>query len=250
MLSIRRQRYGVSIQEVYFPASPCPLVDCDLRVEFCHQQAGRYHSPLMTSMINLHDDGEQILGKFRRSYRREIHGSEGQDEFVVSFTRDPRPQHIQAFGIAYDYFAQQQKLPPCNLNKLLFFAGQGSLILSSIRCAHSGHVLCQHAFIGDQERARLLHSLSDFRLYPLNSFQRNRVGRAHRLLHWADIQQFQQAGYHWYDLGGIAIPEATHLQNINHFKQGFGGELWQEYVNFIPMNLKGWLAMQYLKRQL
>lgn len=249
-LTIKRNKFGVDIQEVYFQPNGCPDTDCDLRVDFCVPEPSKHASRALTAVVDLNEDSETILAGFRRSYRREIQTGSDRDEFALNFTHDPRPPDIHRFCEAYDQFAQQQGLPLCNRNKLLFFAGQGALMLSSVRCAHSAHVLCQHAFIGDGRRARLLYSISSFRLYQYNSHQRNRIGRAHRLLHWADMNHFKQLDYTYYDLGGMAVRQNARLENINHFKRGFGGQERHEYVNFTPHNLKGWVAMQYLMRKL
>ncbi len=249
-LTIKRTKYGVAVQEVYFQAEGCPDAACDLRVDFCIPEQGKYSSCAATLLLNLQPDTAQILDGFRKSYRREIRTGVDPRAFTLSFLREPRPQDIHDFCLAYDQFARQQHLPACNLNKLLFFAGHGSLTISSIRCARSAKVLCQHAFIGNGQRARLLYSVSAFRHYQYDSRQRNRIGKAHRLLHWADMLQFKQAGYDWYDLGGTAAGQTPELQNIDYFKQGFGGELHTEYVNFQPRNMKGWLAMHYLMRKL
>lgn len=249
-LTINRKKFGINIQEVYFSESNCTTTTCDLEVSFCMNAAGKNSTKALTSLINLAADESIILSRFRRNYRREINGFHKSTDFKFEFITDPTLEQISEFCVVYDEFSAEKGLGVCNQEKLIFFAEQKALVLSYIRSAASDDLLCQHAYICNDERTRLLYSVSNFRFFLENSAQRNQIGKAHRFLHWSDILNFKKIGYKIYDLGGLAKEQASDLQSINHFKEGFGGELHSEYVNFTPHTLKGRMAMYYLMKKL
>lgn len=249
-LTINRKKYGVSIQETYFSFADNDQTACDLRVNFCVPTEGKNTNIALTSVIDLTQDPEKILAKFRLSHRRGIEAALNSKEVLYRFINEPCAEDIQTFCKAYDIFASEKGLPPCNQSKLSFFSEQGGLILTHARDIHSDYLICLHAFISDGVRVRLLHSISNFRIYPDDPKQRRMISTIHRTLHWFEINQFKKMNYKVYDLGGLAHEENSDLESINHFKRGFGGEDLKEYVNFTPKNVKGWLAMRYLMSKL
>lgn len=248
-LTINRKKYGIKIQEVYFTPT-YESYQCDLRVNFCVPTASKSTTESLTSVINLTQTSEKILANFRLSHRRGIETTLNSPELNYRFIKRPSSGDILAFCNAYNNFAINKKLPLCNQNKLFFFAGQKALVITNVHHADTGDLLCQHAFISNKERARLLYSVSNFRVHANDSFQRRYIGKVHRSLHWFEINKFKDLDYKIYDLGGLAQCQDPQLDNINYFKRGFGGEELKEYVNFIPQNLKGWIAMRYLMKKL
>ncbi|MFZ1388166.1 MAG: hypothetical protein WBP46_15045 [Thiolinea sp.] len=247
-LTINRKKYGVNIQEIYFTMGESSQNKCDLRVNFCVASKAKNTAEALTSVIDLTEDAEKILSNFRLSHRRGIQTMLKSTDVVYKFTIEPCSEDIQSFCKVYDVFAAEKGLPLCNQSKLLFFAGQHALALTHVRCAYTGEILCQHAFINNGERTRLLHSVSNFRS-EADSAQRRNISKIHRALHWFEMIQFKELNYKIYDLGGLAQSGDPQLENINHFKRGFGGEDLQEYVNFTPKTVKGWVAMRYLMKK-
>ncbi|MNI71773.1 hypothetical protein D3C73_1276650 [compost metagenome] len=102
--------------------------------------------------------------------------------------------------------------------------------------------IVMHSYVIDKhsKRARLLHSSSLFRNEDGTNI-RAIIGRANRLLHFADIQYFKEMGFVTYDLGGYATDiQDQALANINQFKSSFGGQLKKEN-DYIPY-LMVWLS--------
>lgn len=248
-LTIHRKKYGINIQEIYFSSGESSSVGCDLKVNFCVPNEGKNTSLALTSVIDLTQDTEQIIANFRLSHRRGIQAIIASNDVSYRFITEPCSEDIQTFCKAYDAFASEKSLPPCNQGKLMFFAGQGALILTHARCIYTDELICLHAFISNGVRVRLLYSVSNFRVYADDSRQRRMIGAIHRSLHWFEINKFKNINYKIYDLGGLAHDDPQ-LESINHFKRGFGGKDLKEYVNFTPKNLKGWLAMRYLMSKL
>ncbi|MFZ1570111.1 MAG: hypothetical protein WAT29_14950 [Thiolinea sp.] len=249
-LTINRKKYGVNIQESYFSSEQNSQLNYDLRVNFCVENQGKHTTKALTSVIDLTQDAEKIIYNFRLSHRRGIQDTLKSGDYIYKFTSEPCSEDIKSFCAAYDAFAFEKNLPLCNQGKLLFFAGQSALVLTNVHCAYTGELFCQHAFISNKERARLLYSVSNFRVDSYDSVKRRQVSKIHRSLHWFEMNQFKSLNYKIYDLGGLAQCDDPQLENINHFKRGFGGVDIQEYVNFTPKTLKGWVAMRYLMKKL
>ncbi|SKA80837.1 hypothetical protein SAMN02745130_02125 [Thiothrix eikelboomii] len=249
-LTINRKKYGISIQEIYFSSGVGHQPNYDLKVDFCVPNQGKHTTPALTSVIDLTKDPEVILANFRSSHRRGVQASLESSDLSYRFITEPCAEDIQTFCKYYDAFANEKNLPICNQGKLRFFAGKKSLILTNVRCVYTNELVCLHAFISNDERARLLHSISNFRTQADSATERRGISKIHRSLHWFEINQFKKLNYRLYDLGGLALGNDPQLENINHFKRGFGGDELKEYINFTPKTLKGWLAMRYLMKKL
>lgn len=249
-LTIKRKKYGVDIQEIYFSSGEIYQASCDLKVDFCVPNQGKNTKAALTAVIDLTEDLEVILANFRSSHRRGVQTALASTDLSYRFINEPSAEDIEIFCKYYDIFASEKNLPICNQTKLEFFAGNNALILTNVRCIHTDELVCLHAFIGNNERARLLYSISNFRTQAENATERRVISKVHRALHWFEMAQFKKMNYKLYDLGGLAIDDDPELENINHFKRGFGGRELKEYINFTPKTLKGWLAMRYLMKKL
>lgn len=249
-LTINRKKYGVNIQEIYFSSEVGYESNYDLKVDFCVPGQGKHTTPVLTSVIDLTKNLDGIFANFRYSHRRGVRANLESSDLSYRFITKPCAEDIQIFCQYYDIFANEKNLPICNQGKLRFFAGKKALILTNVRCIYTNELVCLHAFISNGERARLLYSISNFRTQADTATERRIISEIHRSLHWFEINQFKKLNYKLYDLGGLALGDDPQLKNINHFKRGFGGDELEEYINFTPITLKGWLAMRYLMKKL
>jgi hypothetical protein len=76
-----------------------------------------------------------------------------------------------------------------------------------------------HAYYRDSKHVKLQYSVSLAR--EGGSISANRLSRANRYHHWADITRFKQSGVLIYDLGGFY---AGDFISVNQFKEGLGGQ--------------------------
>ncbi|WP_298610699.1 hypothetical protein [uncultured Thiothrix sp.] len=249
-LTIQRKKYGVNIQEIYFSLETIKKNKCDLNINFCVDSKGKNTTSALTSIIDLTQETQKIISNFRLTHRRGIQVYLDSKDLNYKFITHPSSKDIQVFCKAYDVLAREKNLPPCNETKLRFFVGQDALIFTNVSCAITGELLCLHALICNGERARLLHAVSNFRSYADDSTKRNNLSKIHRALYWFEMNHFKKLGYKTYDLGGLGDESDPELEKINHFKRGFGGVDYKEYINFTPNNLKGWIAMHYLMKKL
>jgi lipid II:glycine glycyltransferase (peptidoglycan interpeptide bridge formation enzyme) len=84
-----------------------------------------------------------------------------------------------------------------------------------------------------------------------DSSERNRIGRANRLLHWYEILTLKSLGFRLYDLGGIPLDSSDAAKNsIAQFKLEFGGTPLVEYSGLVPTNLIGRALLPLARRRL
>lgn len=98
------------------------------------------------------------------------------------------------------------------------------------------HVIMRH----HPYRARLLLSACQDRN---NESFRKLIGPANRLLHWHEIQHYQNLGYDIYDFGGCDLDPQHPEYLITKFKLSFGTEILHEHIVYLT-------ADSVLRRQL
>ena len=183
-----------------------------------------YHSePMYTSLLSLQKLDDQYLASLSKKTRYEINRAE-RDGITFSLHEDS--DYFLSF---YNDFALSKNLPLLSAIQLSHLP-QENLCFTKALNASTGETLVMHCYLYDAERTRLLFSCSHFRSNEQQSLK-NLIGMANRYLHFQDIQYFKQQGLSTYDLGGIAYQtKEPALQQINHFKAEFSGQLETSYL--------------------
>lgn len=134
----------------------------------------------------------------------------------------------------YNEFARSKGRPP--LDERTFRSYWRNMTATKISL--DGDPLVMHAFLVDEglKRANHLYSASLFRSTD-DSDRRARIGRANRALHYLNMLHFRDRAITTYDLGGYAFgTQDPELQQVNEFKDSFGGQLIEE-SNYISLPL-------------
>lgn len=201
-------------------------------------------------MIDLTAPLEDISVPISKNTRYKIQRAE-REGFAPRLVMDPTIAEGSLFADYYDTFAQHKGLAPCNRPKVKALCESSALLLSSV-AETDGNLASAHAYVKDSSlgRVRLLYSASHFRAMS-DSGERNRVGRANRLLHWHEILTLKDFGFRLYDLGGIPLDSSDREKNaIARFKLEFGGKLLIEYSGLVPTNVVGKLLLPIARRRL
>ncbi len=234
MIAIPRTKYGLNFHDVFFAAEPQTLKERFFVAHF--SQAARPLpglEPCATKLIDLRSDHGSLFDSFSSNTRYKIRRAEREGVTPV-IKSTPSEVDITSFCEHYDTFAQLKKLPLSNRNKLFSLNSAASLILA-IASDIDGRTIVTHAYIADRGlgRIRLLYSGSHFRSTP-DSEERNRIGRANRLLHWHAISTGRSHGFQHYDLGGFPMTQTDPDKSaIARFKSEFGGLTVLEYSGFL-----------------
>jgi lipid II:glycine glycyltransferase (peptidoglycan interpeptide bridge formation enzyme) len=140
---------------------------------------------------------------------------------------------FRQFDEAYAEMYRQKKMTAVSVRGYLrTLAAAGFLTMSISKIGNE--VVAYHVYVTGDRIARLLYSVSIFRVCEENAM-RNAVGRANRLLHYEDMLWFKKQGFITYDWGGYATDPA--LASINAFKAGFGGTLVSRYYAKVTSNM-------------
>ena len=250
VITITRSKCGIPISDIYFahsvdtPPAISPLV--------FFQQTSQKHplfKAVQTSAIDLTVPVEELSAPISKNTRYKIQRAE-REGFTPRLVTHPSVEEASLYAQYYDVFAQHKGLPACNRTKLQALCSSSALLLSSISCPE-GNLLAAHAYVKDDSlgRVRLLYSASHFR-GTADTAERNRVGRANRLLHWYEILTLKNLGFALYDLGGLPLDSSDPAKNsIAQFKLEFGGSPLIEYSGLIPTNFIGKALLPFARRR-
>jgi hypothetical protein len=173
-----------------------------------------------TIVVALGQSEDALLGQCGKNTRYKINRARREG---VCFALEKDLHHFAEFFIT---FACQKSLSSLTDTQLKALAPY----LHVTKARLDGDDLVMHSYLVDKKlgRARLLHSASHFR-QKNETYPRNFIGRANRYLHFEDMLHFKNLGLELYDFGGYAKnTQDPDLQQINSFKEGFGGSIVQE----------------------
>ena len=235
------------VSEVWFDEPPekdgADVLRCVQRSEPARHGTS---TPFFTLLVDLREEPGRLLTRMKKETRYEIRRATEKDRLSYQLWTAPGSDSRQQFREFYDKFALDRGLAPLNHQKLAQFADQGVLNLSLVR-SEDGETLAWHSYYRGDRRVRLLHSAVS--LAGADASSRALIGRANRYLHWRDMSTFRDAGACLYDFGGwYAGKDDSKKMAINHFKEGFGGELVVNYNCLCGLTVAGsaivWLYSQ------
>ncbi len=243
-LPVTHLKMPVRFVEFYFEFVP-PSEATDVHVGRCLKQPtpGWLAYPTSTRIIDLTLTSQMLFEMFSKSNRYKIERARRSDNVDIEFVVAPPHERVSEFIQYYDAFAVTKGVPLIQRSQFNAMARAGKLVIGAAR-GREGGLLAARAYVLDQKRARLTHSASLFRLQA-DSAERNRIGRANRLLHWEDMSRFGDLGVTTYDMGGWYTGDSNEaLLRINSFKREFGGTVVYEWDVFRPRSMRGWLYLR------
>jgi hypothetical protein len=241
------RRGPLKIGELWFDEPP-PTARVDIAhfIQRTVAVPGAVSEEKHTIVIDLSLDEAKLFASLKKDTRGEIRRARDKDEFCCVMSTAPTSESIREFCRFYAEFSVQRGLGPITEGYLNSLNEKGALGLSLAR-GLDGKIVVWHSYVHISGRARLLKSASRFR-DEHDAATRNAIGRANRLLHWADILAFKEAGSTVYDLGGWYSGSADEqLLRINAFKEEFGGQKVVNYNCELAMTFMGRFA-QAMKR--
>lgn len=244
-LYIDRTRFGLRLRDLFFAdGQGLPSAGVDLIHAVQSPTPGAGATDFHTSLIDLGHDEARLLEGISKGFRYEIRRAADKDGLLTQFSAVLDAPTLARFADHYDAFAAGKGIARANRTKLAALAARQALVLATVTEPEGngpGRWLAAHLYLVDGRRARLYHSASA----AADGAERQRVGRANKLLHWRALLHFKAEGFTTYDMGGISMGET--LKAIDDFKQAFGGELTREYNCLLPVTWKGWMALRLLR---
>jgi len=250
VISILKKKCFLKIEEIYF-AEENNLIkgknNADVIINVQAAKRDKNSKEFHTLILNLTKDEEQLLSEMGRGTRRKVKSASNKGELKTVVFNKPSIEDIKRFEEFYNIFAMTKKLKKCDVKKILSLKDENAISISVVYDMKN-NPLCYHLYIVDKYRVRLLYSASHYRLNNSTEY-RSFVGIAHRYLHWNDIKHFKSCRYLTYDFGGLSTDlNNEELQNVNRFKEEFGGSRLVEYNSYKGVTIKGKIAIKVLKK--
>lgn len=187
-----------------------------------------------TLLIDLGQSLEQIRSSIYHRTLSEINSFTGNQTFDHKILFPVDKTSLHRFIARFNRFAKEKKIRGAETERLKAYNAHGILAITYIQ--QEGQLLCVNIYRLTSERATNLHSFS-LRPESKDKFNNSHLGRAHRALHWLDIQAFKEHGVLSYDFcGWYPGTEDQQLLNINAFKEQFTKQKVIEYTGVIYRN--------------
>lgn len=195
------------------------------------RKARRSIQPRSTVLLDLTQTADQLMDNLHHKHRYNISLAERKGVTSELATNvDVFWKLLQSTAEHDDFRTHNQLYYKRLLNT---FADPNGAIRTRLYLAHhggrpiAGVIILEHA-----HTAYYLHGALDREYRSL---------MAPHLLHWNLIQQYKQAGYHWYDFWGI---DAITYPGVTRFKLGFGAKTI-EYPGSFDLVTKPWWYRLY-----
>ncbi|BCB05660.1 hypothetical protein [Bacillus sp. KH172YL63] len=210
---------------------------------------GKYHmlKRFKTLHIDLEQTEDELFKAMNRTTRYQINRA-FKESHTVTILDTPSVKDIEEFVQFFIPFAKEKDIPPCSHSKLLSLRKEGMLVLTKV-VDKDGRKLASHAYSLTEGKASMIHSCSGRFEFGHNA-ERNRIGRANRLLHWNDMLYFKGKHFKTYDFVGLSFDDRDKaMKNITEFKKGFGGREVMEYKYYKADSLAGKAVLFVLSKK-
>lgn len=232
----------VKARHHWFHARPAAADACGLAIYYHCRHTGPVpgfrRTPKFTKFVDLRQTEEEIFNAFGKDTRHKLKRgiAEGLRFSLVEDRNELRD--------TYNEFARAKRLPLIEERVLTAYWPR----LLATKLSQDGKVLVMHAYLLDPDgkRACQSHAAALFRTTD-DRQQQNLIGRANRLLHYLEMLALKERRFEVFDIGGYALNTTDpELQEVNAFKDSFGGKLVEESVyTSLPLlmlrGFSGWL---------
>ena len=185
MIKITRKKHGINLTECWFAREPLTESGIVHYIESAFKPAGEKTQEFRTLISDLTETEEEILKKFSKSciYKVKRAPREGVTAKMYGSDELSDGQLIREFADFFEEFwkskgVEYQENDRC-VESLTEYMQAGALAIGT--ASVKDKVQVYHVYVMDEERARLLHSASQFR--TKEDIPQTVVGFANRYLH-------------------------------------------------------------------
>jgi hypothetical protein len=196
----------------------------------CSANIGGALNEFHTLLIPLSLEENAIWQGVSHRTRTEIKSFISNQHYEHSILLNLPDDELNRFINLFNAFASSKKIRKAETERLKAYNTAGIFAVSFIR--QMDDFICINFYRVTRERASNIHS---FRVTTsTHKHSHSHVGRAHRALHWLDIQAFKSAGCEVYDFcGWYPGQEDKQLLGINKFKEQFTSYKVIEYSGVV-----------------
>jgi len=250
MINVIYKKKGFKINAVWFCDDIDKIINSSKAdfIFFHGVSSNNYKKAIINKQFSLITDLtmtlEEIFKQFNRTYRSQINHVKNEDINCVTFDSmnlKNDSQLLSSFEKEYEDFVKLKGIPNTyNGPAMEQYIENRNVILTKAFKGEENYA--QHVILYDNNTARILYSVSNFRIENLDS---NFVGRANKYLHWYDIGCLKEKKINLLDWGGIQ--SFDNPNGVDRFKNGFGGQECSYYNVILGKSRIGKLAVLLMK---
>jgi hypothetical protein len=196
-----------------------------------------------TLQHNLETPERDLFVVFGQTLRNEIRRAFQKDDCKTTYHWPVSENIYESFMVKHKDFAISKNFKPLDKDLFDAYRKANRLVLSTVSLPQA-EPLAWHAFVISLNFVRYVAGLTiatSNQAQPLNAL----VARANKGLFWSDLLYFKAMGFKTFDWGGIFTGQSLSAtqENINNFKQRFGGKSIVLYDLQSAHSLKGHLYL-------
>ena len=223
MLLLEQKKHGLHFYKVWFAKGPIKKKGL---VAYHESFFGgrKKDTPFDTLLTDFTETEDEIKQHFAKSCKYKINRAERENvTVIIKCNEEITDKEIQDFCDFFQTFWESKGTSFTGKEEIKrdLEEYRKSNALTLAYAIINGERAVYHTHIFDEERARLLHSASLYRLQDGEDGNKNVIGMANRYLHFEEIKYFKNAGKMIYDWGGAGKGEEVF--SITEFKESFGG---------------------------
>ena len=227
---IRRQDPGYDVVYYFFCREP-------------HPGARKY----MSAVIDLNREDEEILQSFRESTRKAVRRMLRDDQFSMAIEENLEENQLEQFLENYDAFTREKGFYPADRQRVRLLFQSRRLRL--VTAYYQEELLAHRLLLEDTEKILPFYGYTP-RLHAHEHEKLQLISRVSKTVDYRSMLYAKTRGKRWYDLGGLFYhPGDDQGTRVDHYKEGFHGEVISEYEFLYPLTWKGRLFCAYKKRR-
>lgn len=237
----------IRIKDLYYAPTlqPSPA-GMDVVYYYHCQVPGPKAKGFHTLLIDVSLSPETLLATFGKSTRNAVRRVLRDDSVTITIepvSNTVGQPNLQAFIKAYDAFAAQKGIQPCNRELLDLLAAEDRLTVATASTADD--ILCQFLLIETDSKIVTYYGYNNRFSMEGDTAKVSLIGKANRALDYQCMLYTHEKGKPHYDFCGLTLdPDNAETENVDSYKLGFGGDIVEEYHFMKPLTMKGWLFCQ------
>lgn len=232
ILSIKRKRWSMAIQHIYFADKPTAARKKMKLVRHVHSLIpSRKLARSETAHICLTQNEDMLRGAMSMRNLQMIEQAE-KEPYQVFLYEDPTPQNLRDFQKFYNQLAKEkgtEQIGRRQMDTFNLLAREKALLLTEVR-SECGQTLCFSLDVVHGKKA-MSYYVATTNLFMKPEHLKQPIRYAHCYLLWHNLLYLKRLGYELYDMG-----ELTDEVAIREFKLGFGGQIVNVYSGYIAQS--------------
>ncbi|SMP54858.1 hypothetical protein [Anoxynatronum buryatiense] len=190
-----------------------------------------------TAVIDLNRDEEALLHSFRDSTRKAIRRMLRDESLVIEIEESPTKMQVDSFLEKYDDFTRMKGFEPSERRRVYQLLAHHRI--GMVTAWYEDRLLLQRILIEDTEKVLPYFGFTE-RLNETEAHRIQLISAVSKTVDYRCMLYWKEKGKHLYDLGGL-LPADGDLswQQVNHYKEGFHGEILKEYEFYYPLTWQG-----------